>query len=281
MFSIGEFARLGAVSVRTLRHYDEIGLLRPAKVDPRTGYRCYLASQLGQLNRIVALKELGLSLAQAKQLLAGITPEELRGMLVLRRAQLEQELAARENQLLEVEARLGLIAKEGTMPADDITVKKVPAMGVVALTAPAPAYGPQNIVPIVNRLREQFDLLGIPGLAKVTGPYMNFYEDTDGNDITVHLALPVAGPPAELPPPAKYMVLPEVEAVVAVRSGPAAGIFPTVYYDLARWADAHGYQASGPGRELWVNEVDDIAEASQQVFEIQLPFTRPEPRRHE
>jgi hypothetical protein len=162
------------------------------------------------------------------------------------------------------------------MPADDITVKKIPAMGVVALTAPAPAYGPQNIVPIVNRLREQFDLLGIPGLAKVTGPYMNFYEDTDGNDITVHLALPVAGPPAELPASATFMVLPEIEAVVAVRSGPAASIFPTVYYDLARWADAHGYQVCGPGRELWVHEVDDIAEASQQVFEIQLPFARPE-----
>ena len=276
MFSIGEFARLGMVSVRTLRHYDEIGLLRPAKVDPQTGYRCYSASQLGQLNRIVALKELGLSLAQAKQLLAGVTPDELRGMLMLRRAQLEQELAAHEKQLYEVEARLGYIAKEGTMPADDITVKKVPAMGVVALTAPAPAYGPQNIVPIVNRLREQFDLLGIPGLAKVTGPYMNFYEDTDGNDITVHLALPVSGPPAELPSPAKYLVLPEVEAVVAVRNGTAASIFPMVYYDLARWADAHGYQPCGPGRELWINEVDDISEASQQVFEVQLPFTRPE-----
>ena len=276
MFSIGEFARLGMVSVRTLRHYDEIGLLRPAKVDPQSGYRCYLASQLGQLNRIVALKELGLSLAQAKQLLAGITGEELRGMLMLRRAQLEEELAARENQLVEVEARLGYIAQEGAMPADDITVKKIPAMGVVAVTAPAPAYGPQHIVPIVNRLREQFDLLGIPGLAKVTGPYMIFYHDRDGSDITVHLALPVAGPPAELAPPAKYMVLPEIEAVVAVRNGVAASIFPMVYYDLARWAGAHGYQARGPGREVWVNEVDDVAEASQQVFEVQLPFTRPE-----
>ena len=66
MVSIGEFARLGGVSVRTLRHYDEIGLLRPAQVDPVTGYRGYLASQLGQLNRILALKELGLSLTQAR-----------------------------------------------------------------------------------------------------------------------------------------------------------------------------------------------------------------------
>jgi DNA-binding transcriptional MerR regulator/effector-binding domain-containing protein len=276
MFSIGEFARLGTVSVRTLRHYDEIGLIRPARVDPETGYRCYSAGQLGQLNRIIALKELGLPLAQAKQLLAGITPEELRGMLMLRRGQLEQELDAHKNQLLVVEARLRYIAREGAMPADDIAVKKIPAIGVAVIAAPAPAYGPENIIPVVNRSREQFDQLGIPGLAKVAGPYMIFYEDNEGNDITVYLALPVTEPPAEFPPPAKYMVLPEVEAVVAVRSGTAASIFPMVYHDLVRWADAHGYQTSGPGREVWVNEVDDIAEVDQQVFEVQLPFTRPE-----
>jgi DNA-binding transcriptional MerR regulator/effector-binding domain-containing protein len=277
MFSIGEFARLGTVSVRTLRHYDEIGLLRPARVDPETGYRGYSANQLGQLNRIIALKELGLSLAQAKQLMAGITVEELRGMLMLRHAQLEQDLDARKNQLLGVEARLRYIAREGTMPADDITVKKIPAIGVIAIAAPAPAYGPENIVPVVNRSAEQFDQLGIPGLVEVAGPYMIFYQDDQGNDVTVYLALPVAEPPAELPAPAMYMVLPEVEAVVAVRNGPAAGIFPMVYHDLVQWADAHGYQASGPGREVWVHEVDDLAEVDQQVFEIQLPFTRPEP----
>jgi DNA-binding transcriptional MerR regulator/effector-binding domain-containing protein len=276
MFSIGEFARLGTVSVRTLRHYDEIGLLRPATVDPETGYRGYSANQLGQLNRIIALKELGLSLAQAKQLMAGITVEELRGMLMLRHAQLEQDLDVRKNQLLTVEARLRCIAREGTMPADDIMMKKIPAMGVIAIAAPAPAYGPENIVPVVNRSAEQFDQLGIQGLVKVAGPYMIFYQDDQGNDITVYLALPVAEPPAELPAPATYMVLPEVEAVVAVRNGPAAGIFPMVYHDLVQWADAHGYQACGPGREVWVREVDDIAEVDQQVIEIQLPFTRSE-----
>jgi DNA-binding transcriptional MerR regulator len=87
MFSIGEFARLGTVSVRTLRHYDEIGLLHPAKVDSNTGYRSYAADQLGQLNRIMALKDLGFSLEQTRKLVSGITLEELRGMLALRRAQ--------------------------------------------------------------------------------------------------------------------------------------------------------------------------------------------------
>jgi DNA-binding transcriptional MerR regulator len=277
MFSIGEFARLGTVSVRTLRHYEEIGLLCPARVDPETGYRCYSPAQLEQLNRIIALKELGFSLAQAKQLLTGITLQELRGMLMLRRAQLEQELQAHRNQLLEVEARLGYIAREGTMPADDITVKKIPAMGVVAIAAPAPAFGPGNIVPVVNRSRQQFDQLAIPELVTAAGPYMIFYEHDEGSDVTVYLALPVAERPAEIPAPAQYLVLPEVEAVATVRSGRAASIFPMVYQDLIQWADAHGFQTCGPGREIWVNEVDDIAEIEQQVFEVQLPFTRPEP----
>ena len=88
MFSIGEFARLGAVSIRTLRHYDKIGLLAPAEVDPVTGYRSYSARQPRQLNRIVVLKDLGLTLGQIRRLLDGITVDELRGMLLLRRAQL-------------------------------------------------------------------------------------------------------------------------------------------------------------------------------------------------
>jgi DNA-binding transcriptional MerR regulator len=66
MFTIGEFARLGDISVRMLRHYDEIGLLAPARVDPSTGYRGYTIGQLRDLNRIVALRGLGLSLSEVR-----------------------------------------------------------------------------------------------------------------------------------------------------------------------------------------------------------------------
>src|SRR5690349_22894947 len=70
MFSIGEFARHGRVSVRMLRHYDTIGLLRPACVDPVSGYRFYQASQLAELNRLIALKELGFTLQQVQSIMA-------------------------------------------------------------------------------------------------------------------------------------------------------------------------------------------------------------------
>jgi DNA-binding transcriptional MerR regulator len=275
MFSIGEFARLGGVSVRTLRHYDEIGLLRPATVDPDTGYRGYSAAQLGQLNRIMALKELGLSLTQARRLLDGVTLGELHGMLILRRAQLEHELEEHKNQLLGVEARLRSIAREDAMPADDIVTKRIPAIGVVVIAGRAPGFGAANIVPVVNQLAAQFDQLGIHDRVKEAGPRIVFYEREHGEDVTVCLALPVAEPPGELPAPAHYRVLPQIEAAAAVRSGPAAGIFPMVYNDLVRWIEEQGYHpVPGPGREVWLHEIDDIADVAQQVFEIQLPFIR-------
>jgi len=82
MFRIGEFSKLSQVTVKALRYYDEIGLLKPAKVDPFTGYRYYSADQLPRLNRILALKDLGLSLAQISRLLDGdLPPAQIRGML--------------------------------------------------------------------------------------------------------------------------------------------------------------------------------------------------------
>jgi len=90
MFKIGEFSKLSQVTVKTLRYYDEIGLLKPAKVDRFTSYRYYSADQLPRLNRILALKDLGLSLAQVAQLLDGdLPPAQIRGMLRLKQAELQ------------------------------------------------------------------------------------------------------------------------------------------------------------------------------------------------
>jgi DNA-binding transcriptional MerR regulator len=276
MFSIGEFARLGGVSARTLRHYDEIGLLRPAAVDQDTGYRGYSAAQLGQLNRIMALKELGLSLTQVGRLLGGITLDELRGMLALRRAELESDLHKRGSQLLGIEARLRSIAREDGMPADDIVAKVIPAMGVVALAGRAAGYAPQHVVPVVNQLDAQWDQLCIYDRVKEAGPRLVFFGPEHDEEVTVFLAMPVAEPPAELPAPARYLVLPEIEAAVAVRNGPAAAIYPMVYHDLVRWIEERGYTPVPPGRDVWINEIEDIADVEQQVFETQLAFTRPE-----
>jgi DNA-binding transcriptional MerR regulator len=103
MFTIGEFARHGRVSVRMLRHYDAIGLLRPACVDPASGYRFYQASQLAELNRVIALKDLGFTLPQVRAILTEtISAAELRGMLRLRRAEIQAQIEVETTRLARV-----------------------------------------------------------------------------------------------------------------------------------------------------------------------------------
>src|SRR5256885_708006 len=146
MFSIGDFARLGRVSVRMLRHYDAIGVLRPATVDPASGYRFYRADQLGRLNRLIALKDLGFTLQQVQQILdEKVGVEELRGMLRLRRAQLEAQLSADAARLTGIEARLRTIEMEGYMSTEDVVLKEVPAIRVAELSAVAASYEPPSI----------------------------------------------------------------------------------------------------------------------------------------
>jgi DNA-binding transcriptional MerR regulator len=133
VFGIGTVARLGGVSVRTLRYYDEIGLLRPVWVDPNSGYRWYEPEQLRRLHRIVALRDLGVRLVEIGLLLdESLSIEELRGILLLRRAEAHDRLAAEAERLTRVEARLAQM-EESTMIDYDVVVKSTDAEWVVAI----------------------------------------------------------------------------------------------------------------------------------------------------
>src|SRR5919108_2294218 len=107
MFKIGEFSRLSRVSVRMLRHYDQLGLLTPSQTDPFTGYRYYSAEQLPRLNRIIALRELGFSLEQIASMLEDdLSTEQLLGMLKLKRAEVEQQMQMEQERLTRLEGRI-------------------------------------------------------------------------------------------------------------------------------------------------------------------------------
>ena len=107
MFKIGDFSKLSCVSVKTLRYYDELGLLKPAHVDHFTGYRYYLANQLPQLNRILALKDLGFSLEQIGPLLdAHLTQEQIGSLLRSRQEELTLQIQAQQERLQRIGRRL-------------------------------------------------------------------------------------------------------------------------------------------------------------------------------
>lgn len=116
MFKIGDFSKLSRVSIKALRLYDQMALLKPAHIDNATGYRYYSAEQLPHLNRILALKDLGFSLEQISQILsAPLTPTQLRSMLQLRQAELQAAIDAERIRLQRVAARLKQIEQEDVM----------------------------------------------------------------------------------------------------------------------------------------------------------------------
>ena len=126
MIRIGVFARLSQLSIPTLHHYDEIGLLKPISVDAATGYRYYSVSQLPRLNRILALKDLGFSLEQIEQVLESDLPiEELRGMLKLKQAEVEQHVSDEQDRLKRITTRLRQIELEDSMPNYEVIIKTI------------------------------------------------------------------------------------------------------------------------------------------------------------
>lgn len=263
---ISEFARLGQVSVRMLRHYDSIGLLSPDRMGPSSGYRSYSPDQLNPLNRIVALKGLGFTLDQVSRLVHDdLHVDELRGMLRLRRAQLEEQARAVEVQLAAVETRLWMIEKESTV-SPDYVVKTVPALRLVARTATVDAER------LSEHIEPMFEAVAAP-LRHISGslstPIATYAETEAGLDVVVGYAY------AGLPPDGtEVRDLPEATAVCGVHLGPMTRIQES-WQSLHRWVVDNGYTFAGPCRELYVRaESDDqsdwVTELQQPVAQVQI-----------
>ncbi|MFD0559551.1 DNA-binding transcriptional MerR regulator [Stackebrandtia endophytica] len=268
MFAIGDFARLGRVSVRMLRHYDALGLLQPARVDPATGYRFYEARQLSRLNRIVALKELGFNLKQVHRMIdEDVSLSHLLDLFRTRHAELETELAESRARLINVEARMAAIDREGRMPDLEVLVKPIPATRVAELTGLADSYASDDITPVIRPLFEQ--LCGKLEAASVrgTGPGVATYESR-GEQVLIHAAIPV-----DLPLGERHGVtvvdLPAIEAATLVHHGSMENSDDSMQA-LARWIEDHGYRSTGFAREIslecpededdWVTELQESIE---------------------
>ena len=137
MYRIGEFASLSDVSTKTLRFYDEIGLLRPANTDPITRYRRYAPEQLGELAAILALKDLGLSLAEVLALSRRASRAHRRHALEAARTRLERTMARTRASLASVDAALASLAVPDDLP---VILKVRPAVRIASLGVVTSGY---------------------------------------------------------------------------------------------------------------------------------------------
>jgi effector-binding domain-containing protein len=269
MFKIGEFSRFSQVTVKTLRYYDQIGLLKPAEVDPFTGYRYYSASQFPRLHRILALKDLGLRLEQIGDLLEGdLTPDQIRGMLRMKQTEIKQQVAEEQARLTRVEQRLKQIEQEEAMPTQEVVIKKVPAQTIASVRDTITVEG------IAQLFGELFGYLGQLGLGPA-GPPVGIYYDEEFREgaIDAEIAAPVAG---KVPEGGRTKVreLPAIEQAASIIHEGAYENVGGTYGQLLKWVEANGYRIAGPIREVYVQGVEAGRDPSDYVTEIQLPVEK-------
>lgn len=270
MLRIGDFSRLSRVSVKALRYYDEIGLLKPVEVDRFTGYRYYSADQLPRLNRIVVLKKLGLSLEEVAQLLNNDLPvSHIIQLLHVKQAEIQQRLHDEERRLGEVGEWLKQIEKEGIMPAIDVVIKKVSAQTVASVRDVIPAYHD-----IGKLFEELYPYLG-EHKAQLLGPPIAIYHDMEyrERDVDVEVAVPIAGSLAATER-IKVYELPAVEQMAClIHQGPYETINES-YQALMSWVEANGYQMTGPDREIYLKSYDQTNDPASFVTELQQPVAK-------
>lgn len=274
MFKIGTFSQVTSVTIKALRYYDRVGLLKLAEVDRFTGYRYYTVDQIDRLNRILALKDLGLSLDEVRQVLCeNPSAEELRGMLRLKQAQLRQTISEEQARLERVEARLRQIEREGELPTHEVVVREVAAQKVLRYREILRSAG--EIKPFFVRIGQALR----SGAVEATGSWMALYWHGEYReyDLDVEAAIPVGdGAPGSLPlDDERIMRVGTLPAVMVAstlcRMASQTDVF-AANRDLCTWIDANGYTIlDAPCREVYPAAPQP---GEPVIFEVQLPVTR-------
>jgi DNA-binding transcriptional MerR regulator len=275
MFKIGEFSKIAQVPASLLRYYDEIGLLKPAHNDPSSGYRFYSATQLTRLNQIIALKDLGLTLEQITRVLTHTLPtEEIRGMLTLKKSQLEQTLREEVARLNSVETRLVQLERQGRFQDYDVVLKTIPAQRWLSWREVYPTR-PDGLAVMWQLLRELPERAGSRSLGPFTIVF--HFDALEYENVDIEMGYPLlSGTSDALTLPGGRTVtvndLPSVEVASVVRHG-WVDLNVSCYASLGEWIEAHDYQFAGPGREVSL-EPPVPGREREAVAELQIPIIK-------
>jgi DNA-binding transcriptional MerR regulator len=272
MFKIGEFSKISQVSMRMLRHYDEMGVFQPAHVDRETGYRYYSADQVPRLNRILALKDLGLTLPEIAKLVDdNIEAAEIRGMLRLKQSQLERQVREEQARLSRVQSRLRQIEEEGKQPEHEVIIKRIEAQEVIGVRETAPTM--EEMTHLLIQTHQAIHRSGLkhllPGVALFHDPYFEVTKVDWEISFPIDASFQGAVQLEDGRPMLRH-TLPGVERMAClVYPGSYLGLH-IGYSALGAWIETNGFVVSGAGREVFLRV--DSSSAQDHVTEIQFPI---------
>ncbi len=265
--------------MRMLRHYDKLGLLKPGHVDEWSGYRYYEIEQLSRLHRILALRDLGLSLGQINTLLTEEALPQAQLQEMLRKKQREVEAALREEgtRLQRIDAHLRRLARPEPAPAYDVVLKKVPRQDLLTVRRVVPTLEqmPSYRSEMLQQLYRLIEIERLSPGQEVVAYHLQGYDERH-IDMSVAVVLP-EGEYREtvLLPPFEKLELPAASQVASIVHNGSILDIPEVVSELFLWLGVNGFASNGPYREihLFGREMEVCADdvRTPVVFEILVP----------
>jgi len=242
MLRIGDFSKLTRVSIRMLRHYDEIGLLKPDSIDRDTGYRYYSAAQLQVANRITALKEMGFSLAAISEIMSRYHDAyQLKKYLQIKLAEVREQAEQTHDRLRLLENTIYRLGKDDSVMKYNVTRKIIPERYVASLRMIIPSYQDEHIL-----WEQMFREAG--GALRMANPGYSLAvfhdEGYKESDVDVEIQVAVQGQ-AENIGNVIYKTVGPIEVASAVYKGSYDQI-TEVNEAVAAWVADNGYDYDGP-----------------------------------
>lgn len=268
MYRIGMFSKLGRVTIKTLRHYDEVGLLVPAHVDDENSYRYYTSDQLLKLGEIMALRQMGFSISEVTAIVSG---HNIAGIFEQRKAELENEVQDVTGQLFRLNHYIQE-QKEGHKMNYQAVIKEIPAFMVYSARYTLPNYEALN--EIMPALGEKVERLN-PNIKCVEPGYcFNVYLDGEYRDANINVeiceAVTTRGKDAE---GIVFKEMPAVKVVSVLHRGAYEKIGAAYAYAV-KWVEQNGYQIADNVRESYIDGIWNKDGVEDWLTEIQVPVEK-------
>ena len=265
LYKIGMFANVNRVTIKTLRYYDEQNLLKPVYVDEENGYRYYEASQIADLHRILALKNMGFSIEDIRKILNG---KEERKLLLQKKQEILKEISLLTGKLAEVESYL---AKEDMDLSAPVLVKNIPEVIVCTMERRIESF--DVLFSLMPEMGAEMERLG----CKCAEPDYCFthYLETGykEEDILVEICEAVTEK-KEDSDKVRFKVLPEVTEAACIFHKGSYNTFHKSYEAVLNFIEENGYEICGNIRESYINGVWNKDTPDEWLTEIQIPVQK-------
>ena len=271
MLKIGEFSKLSRISIRMLRHYDEIGLLRPVRIDAFTGYRYYGEDQLPLAGRIAALRDMGFGLSAISDILAcGDDPSALECLLACREGELRDQQREVERQLRMLESLRRSLREEKQIMQYNVNLKTIPARNAACVRQILPRYDCEGVL-WDTLMRETAPLYIVDGDPCICCAVFHDGEYKEADvDVEVQKSVKGSYPDTEH---VRFKTLPAVtEASATYRGG--YQFIGEVSAAVAAWIRDNGYSLCGPAFYIYHVSPHETQNPDEFVTEICLPVEK-------